>query len=985
MFLILTSEDSPNKRARILRSLAPVISPCKYGAQHGTDDQVDLQRVLDYVEKDCNISRMTFPSAIHERFVEGFFRAGSVLEAKAYFMSVEPSYSNQSEGGNHQTTPHSPPPSLSARVYEIYITRLLRERDTSAALDALLLLEAKHGLEDRNVVKAPGYSPGEGLANDPEPGVNGNQEQGIMAELLRKEEDEDASDAETDELQAIIDKQLQQGATEEPHTSSPLSSTLSSGSSAGAANPQPPKTTAMSPEMRLMLTSLYGKVLNVYRMTSRTSEVRGLIQRIRRKKLDLDASQAHSLMDIEIRQKNFHGAIDLYNQFFSPLPQVSLKEPVLGHEGEETIAPGGLTAQCPDLKAVIALARALTRVVYPDRAESASAPLHTDSPHDAARSRRLAQQASGYILNIIHHFQELRAQTRVLSSVYGVVSRLARLATEAGEVEATLALYTFIPLRDRRRAPWAIISKQLADTSSTGGDDDRAGICHEDGSPVFAAIEGRAELCLLLMRAEGQKGDLSGGMSPLSLLTTISSVHSSASLSTGRFGDTSSPDTGADSLIYDPYTQFTPPTDDPDDSTTGNRVEEKSSGASGTVDISAEVIGHALKALVLPHKESAAYHPVLRNAVAHRALALAPALFATMHHYKQYPIWPLTFLYFAAGGLGDKSRGANEARLLHYRAYRALLDASMDGGNHGAGHNVAPEDAPKDWVESSIDSITEVDANLLLLAVLAEPARDSVGEEYITALLTAMKGARHRVYDGIFSYAKAGQLDVPQSLFDLPSTSAPTHSLQGGSVTEAAEALFVGLRPVPAPETGQERSDTEECPCLDQDRVELYGEMVACDVLGKFQRCSKEMTALGLLMLEVATTAPPRKALEASEPQHLHSLNRVMALEQEVARLLSGEYEPGVVFPALEGTPDGHPVVKGGDAGDEVSDGEHRERRATSGAKLGSTRASLGATRALVKGEDEVLGNLARNLQEQQRRQVLRTGRQAKLKKKWDG
>lgn len=204
-------------------------------------------------------------------------------------------------------------------------------------------------------------------------------------------------------------------------------------------------------------------------------------------------------------------------------------------------------------------------------------------------------------------------------------------------------------------------------------------------------------------------------------------------------------------------------------------------------------------------------------------------------------------------------------------------------------------------------------------------------------------------------------------------------------MTEAAEALFVGLRPVPAPETGQERSDTEECPCLDQDRVELYGEMVAYDVLGKFQRCSKEMTALGLLMLEVATTAPPRKALEASEPQHLHSLNRVMALEQEVARLLSGEYEPGVVFPALEGTPDGHPVVKGGDAGDEVSDGERRERRATSGTKLGSTRASLGATRALVKGEDEVLGNLARNLQEQQRRQVLRTGRQAKLKKKWDG
>ena len=138
-----------------------------------------------------------------------------VQEAKAYFSSVEPSYDSVGEKEGEGASPH-----LSARVYEVYITGLLRERDTAAALDALQLLEAKHGLQDRDVVRAPGYNPGEGLNGAPDsPGVpsGGAQsaEQGVMAELLKKEEDEeDGGGVETDELQAIIDQQLQQ---EEQH------------------------------------------------------------------------------------------------------------------------------------------------------------------------------------------------------------------------------------------------------------------------------------------------------------------------------------------------------------------------------------------------------------------------------------------------------------------------------------------------------------------------------------------------------------------------------------------------------------------------------------------------------------------------------------------------------------------------------------------------------------------------------------------------
>ena len=90
---------------------------------------------------------------------------------------------------------------------------------------------------------------------------------------------------------------------------------------------------------------------------------------------------------------------------------------------------------------------------------------------------------------------------------------------------------------------------------------------------------------------------------------------------------------------------------------TGAATAATAGGATGTVDISAEVIGHALKALLLPCRDEASYHPLHRDAAARRALALSPALFATMHHYRQYPIWPVTFLYFAAGGLADKGRG----------------------------------------------------------------------------------------------------------------------------------------------------------------------------------------------------------------------------------------------------------------------------------------------------------------------------------------
>ena len=122
-----------------------------------------------------------------------------------------------------------------------------------------------------------------------------------------------------------------------------------------------------------------------------------------------------------------------------------------------------------------------------------STPSGAGSEIDVDRSKGLARQASGYILNIIHYFQKLRAQTRLLSSLYGVINRLARLATEAGEYDATLALYTLIPLRDRRRAPWAILTKYLADCTVV------------DNSSPFGGIEGRPDLCLLLMRAEGQK------------------------------------------------------------------------------------------------------------------------------------------------------------------------------------------------------------------------------------------------------------------------------------------------------------------------------------------------------------------------------------------------------------------------------------------------------------------------------------------------
>jgi hypothetical protein len=436
----------------------------------------------------------------------------------------------------------------------------LKEKDTQSALSALAQLELRRDVDD-------------GIDNN-----NDNSKRGgsVMAELMRREDGEEetaVAEAGADSLQAIIDAQLEKGAPPPPPTTATaakLAASQPDNNEDNDANNEDIEA-SLSPEMRLLLSALYGKVLNVYRATARSGgEACALIRQMRAKGLTVDAAMAHSLMDVEIKARNFQGALRLYDLFFpamSPL-EVGRVGPVRertfimngdynskrGNDGDDSddgnasqlsmlAAGGGITQECPELKAIVAMARALTRMVYPDSNSIGDGKEHEQSASSEpdSASRGLAESAMGYVLNVIHHFPALTRQTRSLSSLYGVVSRLARLATEAGRLEATLALYTFIPLKDRRLAPWTIIAKQMADCPAPAG------------KPAY--MRGRAELSLLLMRGEGQRGDQSGGMSPLALINAVTKASnrdiSSGGRGRGGWGEES--DEGPGSILYDPY------------------------------------------------------------------------------------------------------------------------------------------------------------------------------------------------------------------------------------------------------------------------------------------------------------------------------------------------------------------------------------------------------------------------------------------------
>ena len=123
-------------------------------------------------------------------------------EAKAYFQSLDPACGHQSSGSGGDRASLPPPLALAAlsiKLYETYITRLLREREITAALDALQVLETRFGHDNRGFDK----SAREGLDGTLDQGENDD----VMVELFRKEGDEDEvrHDPKTDELQALID------------------------------------------------------------------------------------------------------------------------------------------------------------------------------------------------------------------------------------------------------------------------------------------------------------------------------------------------------------------------------------------------------------------------------------------------------------------------------------------------------------------------------------------------------------------------------------------------------------------------------------------------------------------------------------------------------------------------------------------------------------------------------------------------------------
>ena len=65
--------------------LVPYLAPCRFGAQPGFDDALDVQSLLRFLEQDYGLSRLDFSSHVHECMIDGLFRAGESQESKGVF------------------------------------------------------------------------------------------------------------------------------------------------------------------------------------------------------------------------------------------------------------------------------------------------------------------------------------------------------------------------------------------------------------------------------------------------------------------------------------------------------------------------------------------------------------------------------------------------------------------------------------------------------------------------------------------------------------------------------------------------------------------------------------------------------------------------------------------------------------------------------------------------------------------------------------
>ncbi len=447
---------------------------------------MDIRNVLAYIERDLSVSREFFTSNTHKLVINNFFMHGLSEEAKAYFESLEQNVGSM----------------MDASIYEEHITRLLRMGDTVSALRVIQLLELKHGLRNLPEVPLPGYTSTPDMTSAGTACVstsNIGETDSIAAKELNNLLSSNTREATPDglnevHLDSIIDRQLQMSADDVDNTGS-IGITCDTGRTERSSSVYAGGT---PPDLRLLYSTLYSKVINVYRMSSRTADAKDLVGVMRKKNLTVDVSQAHSLMDLELKSRNPYGAVELYESFFTSCSPRSFGD--------------NFDDKAPDVKAVTALAKALVRIAYPDELTSTSTSdtkvlsrlrnmhdrifedLCTAEEWERHRnsvgfseiedgygsigilvSKRDSGSALGcndtsasvvkllpakvvsracfalpYIRLTMRHLPEMKASFRTHSVLYGTMSRFARLAADAGDLRLACDIFSLIPHNERR-------------------------------------------------------------------------------------------------------------------------------------------------------------------------------------------------------------------------------------------------------------------------------------------------------------------------------------------------------------------------------------------------------------------------------------------------------------------------------------------------------------------------------------------------------
>jgi len=148
-----------------------------------------------------------------------------------------------------------------------------------------------------------------------------------------------------------------------------------------------------------------------------------------------------------------------------------------------------LQDECPDSKAVRILVRALLLLVNNSRRAAQGG-----GKEEEKRAAEACSLGLSYVRSIEPHIRELRRQYRSASSVYGTLSRLVKLASDGGDLDLAVRLFTLLPPLERRGFPTIMTAKLSAEAG-------RADLCLR--ILPFASAEGVA--------AAGEGGEGGGG------------------------------------------------------------------------------------------------------------------------------------------------------------------------------------------------------------------------------------------------------------------------------------------------------------------------------------------------------------------------------------------------------------------------------------------------------------------------------------------